>query len=208
MTLSALMTFTANSILTAAQLNTYIGSGGNLQHMCAVVVTTAGDTTYATNSSTMARVAKGNTGDVYRQSAGNAPEWHPMHPVMNGDRSATGGVTSSGTQKITTQLTIPTSWSTGWTCMAWGAGRIIWNGSATTADAELYVAGSAMAPSTEQDVQEATVTGELVTTAFSVIGCDPDRTETGSVQVGLFMVANGAADYADAWVSAIGFYEN
>jgi hypothetical protein len=195
----------SGTVLTAAQWNASVRD--NLAETSAAVVTTAGDTTYANAANSMARLAKGNTGNVYRQSSGNAPEWFSLHPVFNGNRSATGSVSSAGTQKVTCTLTIPTSWSTGWTLMAWGAGRFIWNGAGTTGDAELYVAGSGMNPSTEQDVQEATVTGELVTTAFSVVGCDPGRTDVGATVVGLFLVSDAAADYADAWVTAVGFYE-
>ena len=179
----------------------------NLLETSAAVVTTAGDITYANGANSMARLALAPEGNVLRAGA-TAPEWVSMHPQFTGDRSATGSVSSSGTQKVTASLAIPAGWSTGWTCMAWGAGRFIWNGSATTGDAELYVAGAPMAPGTEQDVEEKTTTGTMDTVAFSLIGCDVARSDVGVVSVGLFMVANGAADYADLWVSAIGFYEN
>ena len=196
MALTALITFTANSILTAAQLNTYIGSGGNLGHMCAVVVTTAGDTTYATNSSTMGRVGKGFTGQVYRQSGGNAPEWFSLTPIMDGARSTTGSFSSVTTQKATVTLAIPTSWSTGWNLMAWGVVRFVWDGTATSGDAELLIGGVSMTPNNEQDI---------VTTAVnpvSVIGHELS-TSTGSVTVGLAVTGNGTGTYADAWVTAL-----
>ena len=76
------MTWTAGSdratgdVITAAQWNNFLGSAGNITLTAPGVVTTEGDTVYATAANTLARLAKG-TGrqSLSMNSGGTAPEW-------------------------------------------------------------------------------------------------------------------------------------
>lgn len=173
----------------------------NLLETSAATVTTAGDIVYADGANSMARLAIGDDFDYLQVSSG-VPDWVDSRTRKTGDRSTTGSVSTVGSQKATATLNIPSSWSTGWTCQATGVARFIWNGTATSGDMELYVAGSAFSPGTEQDLVSTSVTGPV-----TVIGNDNALTSTGVVTVGLYLVANGTADYADAWITAQGFLD-
>ena len=66
-------TFTAGSVLTAAELNTHLRD--NLNETCAPTVTTAGDMTYADAANSMGgRLALGAAGE-FMVSDGSAPTW-------------------------------------------------------------------------------------------------------------------------------------
>jgi hypothetical protein len=76
------MTWTAGAdratgdIITAAQWNTFLGSAGNITLTAPGVVTTQGDTVYATAANTLARLAKGSSRQSLSMNSGaTAPEW-------------------------------------------------------------------------------------------------------------------------------------
>ena len=76
------MTWTAGAnratgdVITAAQWNGYLGSAGNITLTAPGVVTTQGDTVYATAANTLARLAKGTGRQSLSMNSGaTAPEW-------------------------------------------------------------------------------------------------------------------------------------
>lgn len=68
------MTYVAGAVLTAGQMNTYVRD--NVLATAVAIVTTQGDTVYASAANTLARLAKGTAYQHLRINSGaTAPEW-------------------------------------------------------------------------------------------------------------------------------------
>ena len=65
-----------SDIITAAQWNTFLGATGDMSLTATGIVTTQGDTVYATAANTLARLAKGTAYQALAMNAGaTAPSW-------------------------------------------------------------------------------------------------------------------------------------
>jgi len=63
-------------VITAAQWNTFLGATGDLSLTATGIVTTQGDTVYATAANTLARLAKGTAYQALQMNSGaTAPSW-------------------------------------------------------------------------------------------------------------------------------------
>ena len=67
---------TTGDLITAADWNAYLGTTGSIMNTAAAVVTTAGDTVYASAANTMARIPGGTATYVLTSNgATSAPSW-------------------------------------------------------------------------------------------------------------------------------------
>ena len=68
--------YSTGQLISASIWNNYLGAAGNIDLTAPGVVTTAGDTTYATGDNTLARLAKGTARQTLAMNSGaTAPEW-------------------------------------------------------------------------------------------------------------------------------------
>jgi len=187
--------FVANTVLTAAQLNAQVVN--NILETAAATAAAAGDLIYADAANSMgSRLAIGAAG-LQLTSSGTVPQWEDRNPRNAIGASTTGSFSSTGTQKATATFTIPDAWSTGYTVLTWGVVRLVWDGTATTADIQPYVAGTAIAL-TEQDIVSTAVVAPV-----SVVGTRNGETATGVITVGLVVKGNGSGSYKDAVIQAL-----
>jgi hypothetical protein len=68
--------YSTGQLISASIWNNYLGAAGNIDLTAPGVVTTAGDTTYATGDNTLSRLAKGTARQTLAMNSGaTAPEW-------------------------------------------------------------------------------------------------------------------------------------